>query len=136
MLANGAGTSTAFPHCRYPGSGGKRRHAIAKNHPAGWVFLDVLSGLLIVALLAATLGAAAAARERALHHLADTRAAMRAAESALISLQSGDTRPAEGVAIRRLPDVSPNPLSEWVQVRATVNGREAQLVGLVPKGRS
>ena len=102
----------------------------------GWVFLDVLSGLVIVAILAGTLGAAVASRERALHHLADVRAAQRLAESALISLQSGQTAPAEGISIRDLPDASPNLQSKWVQVTATVNGRQAQIIGLVAKGPS
>ncbi len=102
----------------------------------GWVFLDVLSGLVIVAILAGTLGAAVAARERALHHLADIRAAQRLAESALICLQSGEVAPAEGVAVRDLADAPANPQNKWVEVTATVNGRQAQIVGLVPKGSS
>jgi hypothetical protein len=102
----------------------------------GWVFLDVLSGLVIVAILAGTLGAAVASRERALHHLADTRAAQRLAEATLISLQSGEAAPTDGIAVRDLADGSPSPQSKWVEVTATVNGRRAQIVGLVPRGAS
>jgi type II secretory pathway pseudopilin PulG len=99
----------------------------------GWVFIDVLTALMIVAILAAILGAAAASRQRAMQHLADSRSAQRAAEAAIISLQSG--HPAgDGVVVHELSTVSPIDGKIWVQVEATVNHRQAEIVGLVPKG--
>lgn len=102
----------------------------------GWVFLDVVMALAIIAILAAILGAAAAARQRALHHLADSRAADRLAEAALISLQTGQAAPAGSIVIRDLSTASPVPAQSWIEVHATVNNRQADIIGLVPKGRS
>jgi hypothetical protein len=82
------------------------------------------------------LGAAAAARERALHHLGETRAAVQLAESALISLQSGEAAPAGRISIHELPTESNIAGMVWVQVQTTVNGRQATLVGLIPAGHS
>ena len=131
--------------------------ARAKLNQRGWIFMDVLTAMMIVAILAGLLGAAVAAQDRALHHLADSRAAMRLAESTLISLQAGDTvAPAPGngnpgesrgggfangpsagnVTIRQLSTDSSAAGMVWVQVQATVNGRHAALVGLVPRGGS
>ncbi len=54
----------------------------------GWVFMDIMMGMIIVALLATILGAAAAMNQRGLQHLNDSRAAARQAESALLTMQS------------------------------------------------
>ena len=102
----------------------------------GWVFLDVVMALAIVAILAGILGSAAAARQRALHHLADSRAASRLAESVLISLQSAQPAPAGSIVIREISTASPVPAEKWIEVQATVNNRQADIIGLVPKGRS
>jgi len=99
----------------------------------GWVFIDVLNGLIIVAILAAILGAAATARQRAMKRLSDSREAQRVAEAAIISMQAG--QPAgNGVVVRPLSTESPVEGKLWVQVEATVNHRQGEIVGLVPKG--
>jgi len=109
----------------------------------GWVFLEVLMAIMIVAILVAILGLAVASHQRGLKHLADSRSATRLAESALISLQSGQSpsipADAEGkpstsnLAFHEL-SVSPDfPGQVWIEVHAAVNGRQASLVGLVPR---
>jgi len=102
----------------------------------GWVFLEVLMAIVIVAILTAILGLAVVSHQRGLKHLADSRSATRLAESALISLQSGQSPsiPAgSNLAVHELP-VSPDiPGNVWIEVDATVNGRQASLVGLVPR---
>jgi type II secretory pathway pseudopilin PulG len=106
------------------------------RHSRGWVFLDVVMAIMIVAILAAILGFAAASHQRGLKHLADSRSATRLAESALISMQSGQSPsiPANSnLAFHELP-VSPEfPGKVWIEVDAAVNGRQASLVGLVPR---
>ena len=42
---------------------------------AGWVFIDVLTGIILVGALAIILTAGARRQERGIHRLADTRAA-------------------------------------------------------------
>jgi type II secretory pathway pseudopilin PulG len=105
-----------------------------KRH--GWVLLDVLMGMIIVALLAAILGAAAAMNQRSLQHLADSRAATLEAESALLSLQSHQ-KPTLGnggqSSCKKLSDFPKTPNMTWIEVRATVNARTATIIGLVPQ---
>jgi type II secretory pathway pseudopilin PulG len=100
----------------------------------GWVFLDVLVGMMIVAVLGAMIGAAGAAHQRALKHLDDARAATHLAESALLSMQSGQ-KPVAGseLAVRELPSPADLAGMSWVEVRASVHGKSASLVGLVPR---
>jgi hypothetical protein len=100
----------------------------------GWVFVDVLMATILVALIAAMLGAAAGWQQRAMIHLANARAASRTAESALLTLQSGHAlAPDSPVHIRRLAEESNIPGQVWVQVDAAEGGRAATLVGLVPQ---
>lgn len=101
----------------------------------GWVLLDVLMGMMLVSMLGAILGAAAAMHQRGLKHLDDTRAASHLAESALLSMQSGQTPRAVGeqsLSIHELPSADV-PGMTWVEVRATMHGQSASLVGLVPR---
>jgi type II secretory pathway pseudopilin PulG len=109
----------------------------------GWVFLDVVMGIMIVAILAAILGFAAATHQRGLKHLADSRSATRLAESALISMQSGQSpsipanvegKPStSNLAFHELPASPDVPGNVWIELDAAVNGRQASLVGLVPR---
>jgi type II secretory pathway pseudopilin PulG len=106
----------------------------------GWVLLDVLMGMIIVSILGALLGAAAAMHDRAAHHLDDTRAAMRQAESALLTMQSNQIPPEKPtvgnggfLTVKKLPAQSQTPGMTWIEVRATVHARTATLVGLVPE---
>lgn len=102
----------------------------------GWVFIDVVMAMILISLIAAMLGAAANWHQRALRHLADSRSATRLAESAILSMQSGQT-PSRGsdaaLTIHKLSDSSDIPGNAWVEVDATVGNRRASLVGLVPQ---
>jgi Tfp pilus assembly protein PilX len=98
----------------------------------GWVLLDILMGMLIISVIGVTLGAGAAWHKRALSRLSDSRAALRVAESALTSLQAGQHVTASTVEFHPIAQGSDVRGMTWVQVSATINGRSAPLVGLVP----
>jgi hypothetical protein len=88
---------------------------------------------MIVSIIGLTLGAGATWHNRALAHLADARAASRLAESALTSLQSNQhPTNAPTVHYHQIAQASDFPGMTWVEVNATVNGRSASLIGLVP----
>src|SRR5271168_3978959 len=99
----------------------------------GWVFIDVMMAIILVTLIAAMLGAAADWHQRALRHLVDSRSATRMAESAILSMQSGQSPSDAGLIFHRLSAPSDSPGKTWVQVEATVGNRRASLVGLVPQ---
>ena len=99
----------------------------------GWVFIDILMSLILIGLLATMLAAGANWHHRALTHLAESRAAFRLAESALISLQAAQPIDSSKFTCRQLSPSPDLPAMTWVQVTATVNGRSATLTGLVPK---
>ncbi|MGD0464046.1 MAG: type II secretion system protein [Tepidisphaeraceae bacterium] len=101
----------------------------------GWVLLDVLMGMIIVAILGAILGGAAAMHQRGMLHLQDSRTANRLAESALLSMKSHQSPTASSggeLFFQKLPD-SQVPGMSWVEVRAAVHNRTASLIGLVPQ---
>jgi hypothetical protein len=98
----------------------------------GWVFVDVVMGLILLGLSGTMLVVAANWHYRLLKHLADSRAATRLAESELISLQAGEPVDQGKFAVHQLPTASGSPGMQWVEVSATVDGRGASLVGLVP----
>ncbi len=102
----------------------------------GWVFIDVVMAMILVSLIATMLGAAANWHQRALTHLSDSRSATRLAESAILSMQSGQALSQSADAaltIHKLSDSSDVPGKTWVEVDATVGNRRASLVGLVPQ---
>jgi type II secretory pathway pseudopilin PulG len=102
----------------------------------GWVFIDVVMAIILVSIIAAMLSAAADWHQRALRHLTDSRSATRLAESAISSMQSGQT-PSQGgdsgLTFHKLSASSDFPGKTWVQVEATVGNRRASLIGLVPQ---
>jgi len=101
----------------------------------GWVFLDVLMGMIIVAFLGAILAATAAMHQRGMRHLQDSRTATRLAESALLNMQCHQ-KPTVGnggeLSFQKLPGSQVRDMF-WVEVRATVHNRTASLIGLVPQ---
>jgi hypothetical protein len=106
------------------------------RHRRGWVFLDVLMGMILISIIAATLGLAVGSYHRALMHLADLRSASTFAESALISLQTGETSHVPlnvKLEFHTLPAPPGIPGQTWVEVETTVGSRHATLVGLVPQ---
>jgi type II secretory pathway pseudopilin PulG len=100
--------------------------------------VDVAVGMALVAVLAAALLATLARQQRASQQLANFRAAARVAEDALSDLQIDRpprlSAPGRDVQVVRVPADSAPPGRAWVEVRATVGGRSASLLGLVPDG--
>jgi type II secretory pathway pseudopilin PulG len=99
----------------------------------GWVFIDVLMGIILVSIIAVMLGLAAGWHQRALKHLADSRSATRLAESALLSMETGQITGDAGLTIHRLSTPPQVPGKAWVEVDATVGNCRASLIGLVPQ---
>jgi type II secretory pathway pseudopilin PulG len=117
---------TGIPH--------RQRHR--RRRRAGWIMLDMITGLIILLVLIATFSAALLRQQRGQQKLADTRAAMRLAEETASLLQLGQAPPAppEGESIEVVPlsspDQTPPAGHAWVRIRVTNNGRTATLVAL------
>jgi Tfp pilus assembly protein PilX len=115
------------------------------NHRAacrgGFLEIDVLAALVILAALTLALGAVLGRQHRAVQKLADTRAAMHLAEAVLTDLQAGrPLRKAGGdadvsVQLRSADDHAAGGAAAdaWVEVVVNVRGGRASLTGLVPK---
>jgi len=102
----------------------------------GFVLLDLMTGLFLMAVLAAVLFVGVQTRAKAAARLAESRAAVRSAEAALGELQSGEKNPLPraGVAVRVIDEPSaPAPSGyRWVRVEATCARKTAELCGVVP----
>jgi hypothetical protein len=99
----------------------------------GWVFIDALWGMILISMIAGIFATAMNRRQVGLARLADSRAACRLSEEALIDLQEGRGLPSlssdESLRIVKLSSDG-----TWVEAEATVRERGAQLVGYLPKG--
>jgi len=108
----------------------------AQRRSRGFFTVDVITGLILVAALAAALAVAAGRQRRAITRLADSRAALHFAERAIASLQTGAALPDPGadekIVVESLTDEAPAG-QRWVRVTATVRERSFDLVGLVPR---
>lgn len=92
--------------------------------------LDAAMGLAIIAILGGILTTALVQHSKIIDRFADQRSATRAAEAALLQLQTGES-PDPPLEIH--PFDTPAPPGEvWVRVRATSGGRQVELIGLVP----
>jgi hypothetical protein len=132
----------------------KRTRKTRKSR-GGWILLDLITALIILLAVMATLTAALARQQRNERKLADTRAAMRLAEETATALQWGQVPPAppEGESVEIVPlqpqsqpASQPTPATPekpatsattpaghtWVNIRVTHNGRAATLVALTP----
>jgi hypothetical protein len=99
----------------------------------GWVFIDALWGMILISMIAGIFATAMNRRQVGLARLADSRAACRLSEEALIDLQEGRGLPPlssdESLRIVKL-----DAQGTWVRVEGTVRGRDAQLIGYLPRG--
>jgi hypothetical protein len=131
---------------RRPGAHSRARLRVRR---AGFLELDILAGLFIVAALTLSLAAVLGRQHRAVQKLADSRAAMQVAETVLTDLQAGragpggapqpggggpdtsvEVRPAgDGANAANAADAHSG---TWVEVVVTVRGGHASLVGPVP----
>jgi hypothetical protein len=105
------------------------------SRPA-FIFLDVMTGLILSIALALALTLAMTAHSRAAARFADERSAVYFAERILTELQSHRPVPAapddakiEVKPLYPIPDLSGK---SWAQVKAIVHGRTATLVGWIP----
>jgi hypothetical protein len=110
----------------------KRRRAL--------VFADAVVGLALITVIAGLLAVAVNRHQAAMNQLANSRAASRLAQSALISLERGRPLPNDPrLAMRVLPSPANGPPIEgtrWIEIRATVNGQTEQFVALARKEES
>jgi hypothetical protein len=97
---------------------------------------DVAAGFTILIVLGLAFSVALAGRDRASRKLANTRAAWRLAERAMVELQGSrpSPTPADGERVEVAPvDGTPPATGKaWVQLRAVVQGQSASLYGAVP----
>jgi type II secretory pathway pseudopilin PulG len=102
----------------------------------GFMVMDAAAGLFLIGLVATLLVTSVSRQQSASRRLGDTRDAMRAAEDALIRLQTGQPAPTTDdrttFLVRDLPDASPVSRMRWIEISAMVNGRKATVTGLVP----
>jgi len=115
---------------------------LGRRHPArtrrnGWALLDLVIGLSMLTLLAGFIAVAANHQAKARGRLAEQRAAVYLAESALLAVRSHDG-PAkaelpQGAAVDVLDAKAPEG-QVWVRVTARYGSAEASLIGLVPEG--
>ena len=104
----------------------------------GFMVADALTGLFLVVALAVALTAALSSQRRAAPRLADERQAVRVAERELLNLQTGAApQPTLStdvtVEMKSLAEPAAPSGKQWARVTARVRGREANLVGLVPR---
>jgi Tfp pilus assembly protein PilX len=102
----------------------------------GFMFADAMIGMAVLGTVMVILGVGLAREHRSAETLSQSRRAMRAAEAALADLQAGRAMPAEfdGAAlhVQETKSTAAPAGFHWVEVRATVGGRQAALAGLVP----
>ena len=103
----------------------------------GWVFIDVLTAMLMVAGMIAIVAIALNRQKTALQRLADTRDAAHQTEAVLVSMQSGGSPDLSGAAwhAQTLNDAAPVAGRRWVRVTVVVNRSSCSIVGLVADRR-
>jgi type II secretory pathway pseudopilin PulG len=106
---------------------------------SGFLIIDMVIGMILLSALGLVLAVGVRAQQRGAMHLNDSRAAMRAAEAALVEMQSGAAEPSarRGVNVRVINESNTTaPVGyRWVRIEATCNGRAASIYGLVGQRR-
>ncbi len=101
----------------------------------GFMVLDAVLGLSVVAAIATLLIVSSSAEQRAMQKLRGTRSAGAIAESAMVELQQSRRLPPDNadthLALRRLLTRAPAG-QVWVEISVTHEAGRAELVGLVP----
>jgi len=110
----------------------KRPRRAASGPQDGFMTMDALAGLFLLASLATLLVVALNLRHRAARELASQRDALHAAQHALQTLQTSRQLPHDGVIV--IPSGHRLGERQWYQVAATKNGRSVSLFGLAPAG--
>jgi hypothetical protein len=102
----------------------------------GFFIFEMIVGFGLLAVAAFVLIAATSRVHLASSRMADSRAAVRAAETALCQLQSGQIlSPDPNAQVRIIPLEHPNEndAGQWVDVTATVGSQTRTLTGRVPR---
>ena len=108
---------------------------IMRKRHHGFMAMDAIAAIMIVAALATALAIGMNRQESAMRRLHDQRSAANVAERVLTRLQSGGaSQNYEGSKVEVVPMKSPQAPSgyAWVEVRVKTNSSTASLVGLVP----
>ena len=117
---------------------------VMHKQPTAFVSLEAVAGLALLIMFGGVLFVAIVGQNRAATHLAESRAAIRQAEEALLDLQTGgdgsgltvhgSTSPGQSPSIRitPLPSAESPPGWTWVKVDVQRERRGRSLVGLVP----
>jgi len=107
----------------------KTRKSNLKTHSRGFLVMDVVWALAVAMVLPMALTVAVVKQARAQRQLAETRAANRSAESALLAIQAGEPIPA-AVHVEKISADAPTGRA-WVKVSVDGHGAAGELVGLV-----
>src|SRR5271170_5575919 len=110
----------------------KTRNSILGPHDTrrhAFLVMDVVWGLAIAMVLLMAMTVAVVKQARAQRQLAETRAANRSAEAALLALEAGQPAPSV-VHVEKIPADAPAGRA-WVKVRVDEHGAAGELVGLV-----
>ena len=103
----------------------------------GFMLIDVIVGLIVVAILTVTLGVAVTKQRRATDRLGDSRESMRLAEQTLTSLQTAAPPPTAPqdvtVSVKRDDSIRAPSGCVWALVTVTQNGRSVELAGIIRK---
>jgi hypothetical protein len=100
----------------------------------GWVFIETVATMVLLAFLATVFAVGVNRQQTALMHLRNSRAAVHLAEATL-SDRSFPMPPDSRVAVHPLTAASrPSAGLVWIKVTATVDGRSAELIGLSTAG--
>lgn len=112
-----------------------RRNRSGRSRYRGILLADLMTGILIMALLATVLLVSLTLRSKSARKLEIQRAAMQQAERALVSLQDGQLPQAqdERLSIQRTGKLVGR--MEWVEISVKQDGRTALLAGLAPTTR-
>lgn len=112
-----------------------RRNRSGRSRYRGILLADLMTGILIMALLATVLMVSLTLRSKSARKLEIQRAAMQQAERALVSLQDGQRPQAqdERLSIQRTGKLVGR--MEWVEISVKQDGRTASLAGLAPTTR-
>ena len=106
------------------------------KHLRGFFSAEAIVALALLAFIMILLAVALGRQQKVLNRVADSRAALRIAEATLTAMQTHRIAPtaAPASAVRIIKLDTPCECSgyAWAKVQATVNGRSASLVGVVP----
>ena len=102
----------------------------------GFVLADVIMGLVIVGILAASLTVLMGRYRDASRRMSDMRAAVAVAEHAVAALQAGQPPPApeadQELLLRPLDVEGTPPRLRWVRITVIHHDQQAELTALVP----